>query len=157
MNLVKSHSGAKCLDYHNGQWGPRCPFLPPRMGEPRVCSPGEFSCLRQWMEVLWVLGWSRSRSTGSRMRATSPRESARTSQPWAAAPMAPSVQVRLSSTTNRDLRVGRAPPSQHSAPLSARTPLGSFTQAGLVDPSRQGQQEFNLGFTLESLGELLKS
>lgn len=55
------------------------------------------------MEALWVLGSSRSSSTGSRMRATSPRESARTSQPWAVAPMAPSVQARLSSTTNRDL------------------------------------------------------
>ena len=67
------------------------------------------------MEVLWVLGWSRSSSTGSRMRATSPRDSARTSQPWAAAPMAPSAQVRLSSTTNRDLRVGSAPWRQHRA------------------------------------------
>ena len=49
------------------------------------------------------MGCSSSRSTGSRMRAASPRERARTSQPWAAAPMAPSELPRLSSTTNRDL------------------------------------------------------
>lgn len=94
------------------------------------------------MEVLWVLGWSRSRSMGSRMRATSPRESARTSQPWAAALMAPSVQARLSSTTNRDLWVGRVPSSQRPVIPCTRMPLGSFTHAGLRRP-KQRQGDFH--------------
>lgn len=88
------------------------------------------------MEVLWVLGWSRSRSTGSRMRATSPSESARTSQPWAAALMAPSVQVRLSSTTNRDLCV--EPRRRSVSRGCAHDPRGC-ARAGPADPGGRGR------------------
>lgn len=69
--------------------------------------PAVTFCLMFWMEQHCVAGWSSSNKMGSRIRITSLRERARASQHWAAALIELSVQLRLSTTTHRDLGEGR--------------------------------------------------